>query len=182
MQAKVINLDNAAQGEIELSDAIFGLTPRADILQRMVTYQLAKRRAGTHKTKGRSEIARTGAKPFKQKGTGRARQGTWKAPNHRGGAVAHGPVVRSHAIDLPKKVRLMAMKHALSSKVAAEKLIVLDQVSADAPKTAAMVAKLKGLGIKSAVIVDAADVDANFALSVRNIPMIDVLPSQGAMD
>lgn len=180
MQAKVINLDNAEAGEIELSDAIFGLDPRADLLHRMVNYQLAKRRAGTHKVKGRSEIARTGAKPFKQKGTGRARQGTWKAPNHRGGGVAHGPVVRSHAHDLPKKVRRLAMLHALSSKAKAEKLIVLDQASVDAPKTAALAARLKGMGLSSALIVDGAELNANFVLAARNIPLIDVLPSQGA--
>jgi len=180
MQAKVINLDNAEAGEIELSDAIFGLNPRADLLHRMVNYQLAKRRAGTHKVKGRSEIARTGAKPFKQKGTGRARQGTWKAPNHRGGGVAHGPVVRSHAHDLPKKVRRLAMLHALSSKAKAEKLIVLDQASVDAPKTAALAARLKGMGLSSALIVDGAELNANFVLAARNIPLIDVLPSQGA--
>ena len=180
MQAKVINLDNAEAGEIELSDAIFGLNPRADLLHRMVNYQLAKRRAGTHKVKGRSEIARTGAKPFKQKGTGRARQGTWKAPNHRGGGVAHGPVVRSHAHDLPKKVRRLAMLHALSSKAKAEKLIVLDQASVDAPKTAALAARLKDMGLSSALIVDGAELNANFVLAARNIPLIDVLPSQGA--
>lgn len=180
MQAKVINLDNAEAGEIELSDAIFGLNPRADLLHRMVNYQLAKRRAGTHKVKGRSEIARTGAKPFKQKGTGRARQGTWKAPNHRGGGVAHGPVVRSHAHDLPKKVRRLAMLHALSSKAKAEKLIVLDQASVDAPKTAALAERLKGMGLSSALIVDGAELNANFVLAARNIPLIDVLPSQGA--
>lgn len=180
MKTKVINLDNAEAGDIELNDAIFGLKPRADILHRMVNYQLAKRRAGTHKVKGRSEIARTGAKPFNQKGTGRARQGTWKAPNHRGGGVAHGPVVRSHAHDLPKKVRRLAMLHALSSKAADAKLIVLDQASVDGPKTAALAKKLKDMGLNSALIVDGTDLNQNFVLAARNIPMIDVLPSQGA--
>jgi large subunit ribosomal protein L4 len=180
MKTKVINLENAEAGDIELNDAIFGLKPRADILHRMVNYQLAKRRAGTHKVKGRAEIARTGAKPFNQKGTGRARQGTWKAPNHRGGGVAHGPVVRSHAHDLPKKVRRLAMLHALSSKVVAEKLIVLDQATVDAPKTAALAKKLQDMGLNSALIVDGADLNQNFVLAARNIPLIDVLPSQGA--
>ena len=180
MQAKVINLDNAEAGEIELDDAIFGLEPRADLLHRMVNYQLAKRRAGTHKVKGRSEIARTGAKPFKQKGTGRARQGSWKAPNHRGGGVAHGPVVRSHAHDLPKKVRRLAMLHALSSKRADDKLIIVDTASVDEPKTKGLAAKLKSLGLNSALIVDGADLNENFVRAARNIPLIDVLPSQGA--
>lgn len=180
MQAKVINLDNAEAGEIELDDAIFGLEPRADILHRMVNYQLARRRAGTHKVKGRHEIARTGAKPFKQKGTGRARQGSWKAPNHRGGGVAHGPVVRSHAHDLPKKMRRLAMLHALSSKRADDKLIIVDSASVDEPKTKGLVAKLKSLGLNSALIVDGAELNENFVRAARNIPMIDVLPSQGA--
>lgn len=180
MQAKVINLDNAEAGEIELNDAIFGLKPRADILHRMVNYQLAKRRSGNHKVKGRGEIARTGAKPFNQKGTGRARQGTWKAPNHRGGGVAHGPVVRSHAIDLPKKVRRLAMLHALSSKVATSKLIVLDLASVDEPKTGLLAAKLKEMGLNSALIVDGTDMNEFFVRAARNIPKIDVLPQQGA--
>ncbi|WP_417517670.1 50S ribosomal protein L4 [Minwuia sp.] len=180
MKTKVMNLDNAEAGDIELSDAIFGLKPRADILHRMVTYQLAKRRAGTHKVKGRGEIARTGAKPFNQKGTGRARQGTWKAPNHRGGGVAHGPVVRSHAIDLPKKVRRLAMLHALSSKVADSKLIVLDDTAVEEAKTGKLAKRLKEMGLNSALIVDGSEVNENFARAARNIPMIDVLPQQGA--
>jgi large subunit ribosomal protein L4 len=180
MQTKVINLDNAEAGEIDLNDAIFGLEPRQDLLHRMVRYQLAKRRAGTHKVKGRHEIARTGAKPFKQKGTGRARQGSWKAPQHRGGGVAHGPQVRSHAHDLPKKVRRLAMLHALSSKVAGEKLIVLDQAVMDEGKTRILAAKLKAMGLSSALIIDGTDVNENFARAARNIPLIDVLPQQGA--
>lgn len=180
MQTKVINLENADAGEIDLSDAIFGLEPRQDLLQRMVRYQLAKRRAGTHKVKGRHEIARTGAKPFKQKGTGRARQGSWKAPQHRGGGVAHGPQVRSHAHDLPKKVRRLAMLHALSSKRAGEKLIVLDQAVLDEGKTRVLVAKLKVMGLSSALIIDGTDVNENFVRAARNIPLIDVLPQQGA--
>jgi large subunit ribosomal protein L4 len=180
MQTKVINLDNAEAGEINLSDSIFGLEPRQDLLHRMVRYQLAKRRAGTHKVKGRHEIARTGAKPFKQKGTGRARQGSWKAPQHRGGGVAHGPQVRSHAHDLPKKVRRLAMLHALSSKAAGEKLIVLDQAVMDEGKTKILAAKLKAMGLNSALIIDGTDVNENFVRAARNIPLIDVLPQQGA--
>ncbi len=180
MQTKVINLDNAEAGEIDLSDSIFGLEPRQDLLHRMVRYQLAKRRAGTHKVKGRHEIARTGAKPFKQKGTGRARQGSWKAPQHRGGGVAHGPQVRSHAHDLPKKVRRLAMLHALSSKAAGDKLIVLDQAVMDEGKTKTLAAKLKAMGLNSALIIDGTDVNENFVRAARNIPLIDVLPQQGA--
>jgi large subunit ribosomal protein L4 len=180
MQTKVINLDNAEAGEIDLSDSIFGLEPRQDLLHRMVRYQLAKRRAGTHKVKGRHEIARTGAKPFKQKGTGRARQGSWKAPQHRGGGVAHGPQVRSHAHDLPKKVRRLAMLHALSSKAAGEKLIVLDQAVMEEGKTKILAAKLKAMGLNSALIIDGTDVNENFVRAARNIPLIDVLPQQGA--
>lgn len=180
MQTKVINLDNGEAGEIDLSDSIFGLEPRQDLLHRMVRYQLAKRRAGTHKVKGRHEIARTGAKPFKQKGTGRARQGSWKAPQHRGGGVAHGPQVRSHAHDLPKKVRRLAMLHALSSKAAGEKLIVLDQAVMDEGKTKILAAKLKAMGLNSALIIDGTDVNENFVRAARNIPLIDVLPQQGA--
>lgn len=180
MQTKVINLDNTEAGEIDLNDSIFGLEPRQDLLHRMVRYQLAKRRAGTHKVKGRHEIARTGAKPFKQKGTGRARQGSWKAPQHRGGGVAHGPQVRSHAHDLPKKVRRLAMLHALSSKAAGEKLIVLDQAVMDEGKTKILAAKLKAMGLNSALIIDGTDVNENFVRAARNIPLIDVLPQQGA--
>ena len=180
MQTKVINLDNADAGQIDLNDSIFGLEPRQDLLHRMVRYQLAKRRAGTHKVKGRHEIARTGAKPFKQKGTGRARQGSWKAPQHRGGGVAHGPQVRSHAHDLPKKVRRLAMLHALSSKVAGEKLIVLDQAVLDEGKTKILAAKLTAMGLSSALIIDGTDVNENFVRAARNIPLIDVLPQQGA--
>ncbi|MEC9345748.1 MAG: 50S ribosomal protein L4 [Pseudomonadota bacterium] len=180
MKVKVVNLDNAEAGEIELSEAIFGLDPRADILHRMVRYQLAKRRAGTHKTKGRSEIARTGKKPFKQKGTGRARQGSWKAPQHRGGGVAHGPVPHSHAHDLPKKIRRLAMLHALSSKLKDEKLIVLDQAALDEGKTKILSGKLQALGLANALIVDGTELNENFSRAARNIPLIDVLPQQGA--
>lgn len=180
MKVKVVNLENAEAGEIELNEAIFGLDPRADILHRMVRYQLAKRRAGTHKTKGRSEIARTGKKPFKQKGTGRARQGSWKAPQHRGGGIAHGPLPHSHAHDLPKKVRRLAMLHALSSKLKDEKLIVLDAATLEEGKTKILVGKLQALGLGNALIVDGTEVNENFSRAARNIPMIDVLPQQGA--
>src|SRR6476646_10141258 len=130
MKAKVINLDNSEAGEIELADEVFGVKVRRDILSRVVQWQLAKRRAGTHKTKGVSDISGTTKKPYRQKGTGRARQGSLRSPQFRGGAVIFGPVVRSHAHDLPKKVRKLALKTALSSKVADGKLVVLDSGAA----------------------------------------------------
>jgi len=180
MKVKVINLENKKAGDIELADEVFGLAPRADLLQRMVKFQLAARRAGTHKTKDVSEVAGTGAKPFAQKGTGRARQGQKRAPHQRTGGVAHGPVVRSHAHDLPKKVRKLALKNALSAKQAEGKLVVVDELKAADAKTKVMAGKLDALGWKSALIIDGGETDANFALSTRNIPQVDVLPEQGA--
>lgn len=180
MKVKVINLENKAAGDIELADEVFGLAPRADLLQRMVKFQLAARRAGTHKTKDVSEVSGTGAKPFAQKGTGRARQGQKRAPHQRTGGVAHGPVVRSHAHDLPKKVRKLALKNALSAKQAEGKLIVIDELKAAEAKTKVMAGKLYALGWKSALIIDSGETDANFALSTRNIPQVDILPEQGA--
>ncbi len=180
MKVKVINLDNKKAGDIELSDEVFGLAPRADLLQRMVKYQLAARQAGTHKTKDVSEVSGTGAKPFNQKGTGRARQGQKRAPIQRGGGVAHGPVVRSHATDLPKKVRKLALKNALSAKQAEGKLVIVDELKAAETKTKVMAGKFDALGWKSALIIDGDETDANFALSARNIPLVDVLPEKGA--
>ncbi len=176
----VITLDNAPAGEIELPDALFGATPRADILARVVHWQLAKRRAGTHKTKGLGEVSGTTKKPFRQKGTGNARQGSLRAPQFRTGGVVHGPVVRSHAYSLNKKVRRLGLISALSAKQAAGKLVVLDVAAAgDDAKTAAMVAQLKKLGWTSALVVDAA-VDEGFARVTRNIPKVQVLPTMGA--
>lgn len=180
MKIAVKTFDNADAGEIELDDSIFGLEPRTDILHRMVHYQLSKRRSGNHKTKGISEISGTTKKPYKQKGTGHARQGSTRSPQFRGGAVIFGPVVRSHAYDLPKKVRKLALKHALSSKAAEGKLIVVDQVTADTPKTKAMSARLEALGLGSVLVIAGETVDTNFELATRNLPLIDVLPSQGA--
>lgn len=180
MKVKVINLENKAAGDIELADEVFGLAPRADLLQRMVKFQLAARRAGTHKTKDVSEVSGTGAKPFNQKGTGRARQGQKRAPHQRTGGVAHGPVLRSHAHDLPKKVRKLALKNALSAKQAEGKLVIVDELKAAEAKTKAMVGKFDALGWKSALIIDGGETDANFALSTRNIPQVDVLTEQGA--
>ena len=179
MEVAVSKLGGGSAGKITLSDDIFGLEPRPDILQRMVRYQLAKRQAGTHKTKGRHEIDRTGAKIYRQKGTGNARHGDRKVPIFRGGGRAHGPQPRSHAIDMPKKVRALALKHALSAKAAAESLIVVDAVAADAPKTKALQASLAKMGLGNALIVDGAEIDANFRLAARNLVGIDVLPIQG---
>ena len=180
MKVNVINLDNKKAGDIELADEVFGLSPRADLLQRMVRYQLAARRAGTHKIKGVAEVSGTGQKPFKQKGTGRARQGQKRAPHQRGGGVAHGPVLRSHAHDLPKKVRKLALKTALSTKQAEGKLIVVDELKAKDVKTKVMAGKFKALGWASTLIVDSDEMEKNFALSARNLPMIDLLTSNGA--
>jgi large subunit ribosomal protein L4 len=179
MKAAVITLDAAGAGDIELRDDLFGLEPRGDILQRMVRYQLLKRQAGTHCAKGRAEINKTGAKLGKQKGSGRARHGSRRAPQFKGGGVAHGPKPRSHAIDLPKKVRALALKHALSAKLRSSELIILDKAEAVAPKTSALRAQLDGLGLASALIIDGAAVQDNFALAARNIPNIDVLPIAG---
>lgn len=180
MKVPVKTLDNTEAGEIELDDAIFGLDPRRDILHRMVTWQLAKRRAGTHKTKTISEVSGTGKKPFRQKGTGRARQGSSRAPHMRGGAVVHGPVLRDHGFDMPKKVRKLALRHALSAKAKDGNLIVLESAAAENHKTRELAARLKTLGIASALVVDGEELDAKFALASRNLPLIDLLPQQGA--
>ena len=179
MEITVKTLDGIEAGSVTLSDEIFGLEPRADILHRCVTWQLARRQAGTHRTKGRSEINRTSKKMYKQKGTGNARHGAASAPQFRGGGRAFGPVVRSHAIDLPKKVRALALRHALSSKAKAEQIIVLDKVSLDDPKTKALKEHFAKLGLESVLIVDGAQVEQNVALAARNLPYVDVLPIQG---
>lgn len=179
MELTVKTLDGADAGSVTLSDEIFGLEPRADILHRCVTWQLARRQAGTHRTKGRSEINRTSKKMYKQKGTGNARHGAASAPQFRGGGRAFGPVVRSHAIEMPKKVRALALKHALSSKAKAEQIIVLDKVSLDDAKTKALKDRFEKLGIASVLVIDGAEVEANVALAARNLPYVDVLPIQG---
>lgn len=180
MKATVKNLNNEVVGEIDLADSVFGVPVRADILARMVNWQLAKRRAGTHKTKDVSEVSGTGKKPYRQKGTGRARQGSLRSPQFRGGAVIFGPVVRSHAHDLTKKVRKLALRTALAAKQADGKLVVLDVARADSHKTKALASQLKGLGLSSALIIDGANLDVNFIRAAANIPLIDVLPEQGA--
>ena len=180
MKLDVITLDAAKAGQIELSDAIFGIEEiRPDILQRCVIWQLAKRRAGTHKIKTRNEVARTGKKMYKQKGTGGARHGSRKAAQFVGGAKTHGPVNRSHEIDLPKKVRALALRHALSSKAKDGSLVVLENVNLEAPKTAALRVQLTKLGLKNALVIAGPEVDANMKLAARNIPHLDVLPDAG---
>jgi large subunit ribosomal protein L4 len=180
MKIAVKTFDNTSAGEIDLDDSVFGLEVRTDLLFRMVNWQLAKRRSGNHKTKSISEISGTTKKPYKQKGTGHARQGSMRSPQFRGGARIFGPVVRSHAHDLPKKVRKLALRHALSSKAAEGKLVVVDAVVADSHKTKGLAAKLTALGLDSALILAGEQIDTNFALAARNLPFIDVLPSQGA--
>jgi large subunit ribosomal protein L4 len=180
MKLQVTNLDNKEVGSIDLSDEIFGLPLRRDILARCVQWQLAKRRAGTHKTKGISEIQGTTKKPWRQKGTGRARQGSLRSPQFRGGAVIFGPVVRSHAFGLQKKVRRLALKTALSAKQAEGKLVVLEAAKLEEAKTKALAERLAKLGWNSVLIIDGPTVDANFARAVRNIPGIRLLPQQGA--
>jgi len=179
MELQVTNLDGKAGASITLADEIFGLEPRADILHRMVRYQQLKAMSGTHDVKNRSEGAATGKKFVKQKGSGGARHGDRKAPQFRGGGRAFGPTPRSHAIELPKKVRALALKHALSAKAKAGELIILDTVATNEPKTAALRVRFGKLEWANALIIDGETVDKNFALAARNIPNIDVLPVQG---
>ncbi len=180
MKCAVTNLDNKQVGEIDLADEIFALPVRKDILARAVNWQLNKRRAGTHKTKGISDIRGTTKKPYRQKGTGHARQGSLRSPQFRGGARIFGPVVRSHATDLPKKVRKLALKTALSSKQADGRLIVIDEAKIKTAKTKDLAKKLTKLGWTSALIIGGPTVDAEFLRAAVNIPNLDVLPQQGA--
>lgn len=179
MDVNVTTLDGKAAGSISLADEVFGLEPRSDILARTVRWQLAKRQAGTHKTKMRGEIARTTAKMYKQKGNGRARHGARSAPQFRGGGKAFGPVVRSHEHDLPKKVRQLALKHALSTKARDADIIVVDDLSIDAPKTKALREQLAKLGIANALLIGGSSIEDGFRLAARNITNLDVLPVQG---
>jgi large subunit ribosomal protein L4 len=181
MQLKVTSLDNKESGNIELADEVFGLpVVRRDILARVINWQLAKRRAGTHKTKGISEISGTTKKPWAQKGTGRARQGSLRSPQFRGGATIFGPVVRSHEFGIQKKVRRLALKTALTAKQQDGKLVVLDKASVKEPKTGALAKQFAALGWNSVLIIDGPELDQNFARAARNLPGIDVLPQQGA--
>lgn len=179
MELEIKTLDGASAGKITLSDEIFGLEPRTDLIQRVVRWQLAKRRAGTHKVKGRAEIWRTGKKMYKQKGSGGARHGSARVPQFRGGGRAHGPVVRSHEHDLPKKVRALGLKHALSAKAKAASIVVLQDAVATEAKTQALRGQFEKLGLANALIISGAEVDKNFGLAARNIPNVDVLPIQG---
>ena len=180
MKTTVKNLENKEVGTIDLLDDVFGVTPRRDILTRMVNWQLAKRRSGNHKTKIISDVNGTGKKPWAQKGTGRARQGSLRSPQFRKGGVIFGPVVRDHAHDLPKKVRQLALRMALASKQQDGKLIVLEAATLSTHKTKSLVEKLAKLGLNSALIIDGSNLDVNFSKAARNIPHIDVLPEQGA--
>jgi large subunit ribosomal protein L4 len=179
MDIQVTSLDGKDAGSVTLKDEIFGLDPRADLLHRMVRYQGLKAMAGTHDVKNRAEINLTGTKWGKQKGGGTARHGSRRAPQFRGGGRAFGPTPRSHAIDLPKKVRALALKHALSAKAKAGELSIVDTLQTKEPKTAALRAQFGKLEWLNALIIDGADLDQNFALAARNIPQIDVLPIQG---
>ncbi|BBE71699.1 50S ribosomal protein L4 [Oharaeibacter diazotrophicus] len=178
MELEVKTLDGAPAGTVALADEIFGLEPRADILQRVVRWQLAKRQAGTHKTLTRTEISKTGKKMYRQKGTGGARHGNKAAPQFRGGGKAFGPVVRSHAHDLPKKVRALGLKLALSSKAQTSSLVILDQAVSE-PKTKVLAGKLAALGLSNVLIVDGAEPQAEFRLAARALRDVDVLPIQG---
>jgi large subunit ribosomal protein L4 len=179
MKLEVKTIEGASAGEIDLADAVFGVPVRADILHRCVVWQLSRRQQGTHKTKGRSEIKATAKKMYAQKGTGQARHGNKAAPQFRGGGKAFGPVVRSHASNLPKKVRQMALRSALSSKAAEGKLVVVDSAAMSEPKTAKLTAHLGKLCISNALIICGAELDINFARAAANITHLDVLPQQG---
>jgi large subunit ribosomal protein L4 len=179
MDLNVTTFDGKSSGKVSLSDSVFGLEPREDLLQRVVRWQLSKRQQGTHKALGRAEIARTGAKMYRQKGTGRARHSSARAPQFRGGGKAHGPVIRSHAHDLPKKVRALGLKHALSAKLRSEDLIIVDDFVAKEAKTKALLESFGKLGLSNALLIGGAEIDNNFRLAARNIPNVDVLPVQG---
>ena len=180
MKLTVRNLDNEEVGDIELAEEVFGVKVRRDVLARVVNWQLAKRRAGTHKTKGISDIQGTTKKPYKQKGTGRARQGSLRSPQFRGGAVIFGPVVRSHAFGLQKKVRRLGLKSALSAKHGEGKLVVIDSAKLEEGKTKALRARFEKLGWASVLILDGPELDPLFVRAARNLPKVDVLPQQGA--
>ncbi len=179
MKLAVKTLDNKESGEITLEKSIFGIEPRVDIMHRMVNYQLAKRRAGTHKVKTISEVSGTGKKPFRQKGTGSARRGSNRRNIDRGGATMHGPVVRSHEIEMPKKLRALALKSALSAKAAEGKLVVLKETVATSHKTKDMAKAMGAFGVESGLIVCGEEIDVNFARATNNLPRVDVIPVSG---
>ena len=179
MEFKITTLEGNEAGSVTLPDSIFGLEPRPDILQRCINWQLAKRQAGTHAVKNRADITRTGKKIYRQKGTGGARHGSARVNLFRGGGRAFGPVVRSHAIALPKKVRALALKHALSAKVKDGDVLVIDKAIIADLKTKSLKTHFGGLGLTNALIIDGAQIESNFRLAARNIPNVDVLPVQG---
>jgi len=179
MEIKVTTLAGKAAGSLTVSDEVFGLEPRVDLIQRVVLWQQAKKQQGTHQSKGRADISRTGAKMFKQKGTGRARHSSARAPQFRGGGKAHGPVARSHETELPKKVRALGLRHALSAKAKSSDLIIIDDLTAADAKTKALLAQFAGLGLENALVIGGAEIDSNFKNAASNIPQIDVLPVQG---
>ncbi len=180
MKYDVINLDNKNVGSVDLSDDIFGVEVRTDIIARVIDWQLAKRRAGTHSTKGISDISGTTKKPFKQKGTGHARQGSLRSPQFRGGATIFGPVVRSHAYSLPKKIRALGLCSALSDKAKTGKLVVVDSIEIAEPKTKDLSARLAKLGWKDTLVIGKPETSVNFAMASANIVGVDMLPPEGA--
>ena len=179
MKFEITKLDGSNAGSVDVSDEIFGLEPRADILQRCVRWQLAKRRAGTHAVQNRSDVNRTRKKIYKQKGTGGARHGAASAPQFRGGGRAFGPVVRDHSHDLPKKVRALALRHALSAKAKGSAIVVVDEVALAEPRTQALKDSFGKLGLGNALIVTGNEIDVNFDRAARNLPNVAVLPVQG---
>ncbi|WP_412057805.1 50S ribosomal protein L4 [Bartonella sp. DGB2] len=179
MDLTITTLEGKEAGKLKVSDEVFGLTPREDILQRVVRWQLARRQQGTHQVQGRADVSRTGAKMYKQKGTGRARHSSARAPQFRGGGKAHGPVSRLHAHDLPKKIRALGLKLALSAKAKNNDLIIVDNLAAGEAKTKLLVSNFAKLGLANALLIGGQEVDANFSRAAANIPNIDVLPVQG---
>lgn len=179
MDLIIKTLDGSVSGKLKVSEDVFGLTPREDILQRVVRWQLARRQQGTHQSQGRSDVSRTGAKMFKQKGTGRARHSSARAPQFRGGGKAHGPVMRSHAHALPKKVRALGLRLALSVKLKADDLIIVDELSIPNAKTKVLAENFSKLGLDNALLIGGKEIDMNFSRAASNIPNIDVLPVQG---
>ena len=179
MELPLTNFEGKKSGSVKLSDAIFGLEPRSDLIHRCIVWQLAKRRAGTHKVKNRAEIWRTGKKMYAQKGTGNARHGSARVPQFRGGGRAFGPLVRSHEIGLPKKVRALALKHALSAKAKSSDLIVVEDLKLANAKTSALIEQFEKLGLSNALVIDGAEVEQSFQKAARNIPQVDVLPVVG---
>lgn len=179
MDLTIKTFEGAEAGKLNVSDLIFGLDPREDILQRVVRWQLARRQQGTHQSQTRADVSRTGAKMYKQKGTGRARHSSARVPQFRGGGKAHGPVVRSHAHELPKKVRALGLRHALSAKLKSGNLIVVDELNLKDAKTKLLTASFAKLGLKDALLIGGRELDLNFSRAASNIANVDVLPVQG---